>query len=420
MLAWFKKRMKGRQVLQVISYVIIFSVLIIFIAGYPQQMIDWRFFVTVLALALLLAANFIWQEYPNRKISPQRKPRDYWVFCIATNLLVLAIIAMVPARSEVYFLLFLQWAQYATFFGVWPAGFLAALVNIFLVFGFMLFLGLSLNDLVQVAPEFFMGMALSLVFVFMIDRSSRETQRVEGLLKELEAANNELKTAQQKEKDLAVAEERIRLARDIHDGLGHHLTVLSIQLQAAEKLINRDAQAAGEAVRLCRAEAQAALDEVRQSVGMLRHESQSHENSPPFPELLAGVVANFERSTGLSSDFKQNGAPQELPFAIQQTLFRALQEGLTNVQKHGSGVTRVHIALEYTPGEVCLALNDNGQSSREAATSTPAGYGLAGLRERAVRLGGVFQSGFTANGGFEVEMRIPLKEAVHDQNPAGR
>ena len=91
-------------------------------------------------------------------------------------------------------------------------------------------------------------MVFVLIFVQLEANASRQARRVEGLLKDLQAANAELKAAQQKEKELAIAEERMRMARDIHDGLGHHLTVLSIQLQAADKLVERNPVAAAEAI----------------------------------------------------------------------------------------------------------------------------------------------------------------------------
>jgi len=252
-----------------------------------------------------------------------------------------------------------------------------------------------------------------MVFVFLEERAFEQSERAEGLLADLQAAHLELKAAQEKEKELAIAEERMRLARDIHDGLGHHLTVLSIQLQAADKLVARNPQAAAEAIRLSRNEAQAALDEVRQSVGMMR---RPPSESQPLPRLLADLAREFSEHTGLAARFESSGAPVELaPFA-QHTLFRAMQESLTNVQKHGREVRTIQVRLDYEAQAVHLTVRDDGRQGEPAGSG---GYGLQGLRERLDQLGGQLCCGPGTGGGFEVDVRIPLEESSHDQRPAG-
>jgi signal transduction histidine kinase len=223
-----------------------------------------------------------------------------------------------------------------------------------------------------------------------------------------------LDAGRQKEKELAIAEERMRLARDIHDGLGHHLTVLSIQLQAAEKLVKRNPQAAAEAIRVSRGEAQAALEEVRRSVGVMR---QSPGESQPLVDMITGLVHDFDEHTGLHSDFKLGGAPIELSVFAEQTLFRTVQESLTNIQKHARGVKHIQVKLEYSVEAVCLSVSNDGDLPE--ASSGQSGYGLKGLRERVDQLGGEVCCGPGSSNGFQVEVRIPLQEVPHDQSPAG-
>jgi signal transduction histidine kinase len=275
-------------------------------------------------------------------------------------------------------------------------------------------LGASNDVLLRAGSQIAVGIIFVLVFVLLVDRARLETQRAESLLKDLRTANLQLKAAHQKEKELAIAEERMRLARDIHDGLGHHLTVLSIQLQAADKMVKRDPQAAAKAIRLSRAEARAALEEVRQSVGMMR---QSPADSQPLPELLATLVRDFSQHADLQASFEQSGAPIDLSSFARQTLFRAVQESLTNVQKHGRGVTQIEVLLKYARAAVRLVVRDDGQAPEPAPGGT--GFGLTGLRERVERLGGSLSSGRGRDGGFEVELRIPLQEATHDQGSTG-
>jgi signal transduction histidine kinase len=252
----------------------------------------------------------------------------------------------------------------------------------------------------------------------LLERYSQQTKRAEALLAELQAANAALEAARQQETDLAVAEERVRLARDIHDGLGHHLTVLSIQLQAAEKLAARNPQAAAEAIQACRAEAQAALGEVRHSVAVMR---QGFAEYRSLAETLQSLIQNFDRRTGIRTTFECAGEPRELPEAARETLFRAAQEGLTNAQKHAQGAQRVAVRLIYTPYAVRLAILDDGHGPSTDETHSPAGFGLAGLRERAAQLGGSLQSGPrpAPQGGFAIEISIPIGGEAHDPGAAG-
>jgi signal transduction histidine kinase len=410
---WFKKNTEGSLLMQWISYFMIFSVLVIFILEYPSAgKLDWRFFATVLSLGALLVINIMWFQYHELHFI-RGQVIYHWAFNIVTTLLVLAAFAFTGA-SEIVFLLFMQVAQFASIFGVWPNGAIYSVISLGITLGIIKFYGESNSVLIQTAAEFLAGMIFILVFVLLERRSALATRRAEGLLKDLQAANIALKAAHQKEKELAIAEERMRLARDIHDGLGHHLTVLSIQLQAAEKLVKRDPQAAAEALRVSRGEAQAALEEVRRSVGMMR---QSPVESQPLVEMIANLVHDFGEHTGLQSDFELGGTPIELSEFAGQTLFRTVQESLTNIQKHARAVKHIRVKLAYSPEAIHLAVNNDGQPLKEAA-SAQGGYGLKGLRERVDQLGGEFGCGPVSSNGFQVDVSIPLKEVIRDQSPA--
>jgi signal transduction histidine kinase len=406
---WLKMRTAGKRIMQWISYIMIFSVLVVFIFEYPATKADWQFYGTVLDLAVLLVLNILWDQSHYVQMSDRRRLLILWAFNIATDLLVLAAIAF-TGRSEVVYLLFMQVAEFAFVFGVWPLGALHCLIDAAATLGILKGFGLSTGQLISVASQLFVGLSFIQVSILLVHRSFQETERSERLLKELETAHGELKAAQEKEKELAVAEERVRLARDIHDGLGHHLTVLSIQLQAADKLVARNPQAAAEAIRLCRTEAQAALDEVRRSVSVMR---ESPSESRPLAEVLANLARDFAQRTGLSTSFEQNGMEADLSPFTRQTLFRAVQEALTNAQKHGKSVQNIRVQLTYEPAAVRLVIRDDGQAA-EGAAPGKTGYGLTGLRERVEQLGGTFQGGPYPEGGFRIEMSIPLPEEDHD------
>jgi len=411
---WFKKNTEGALLMQWISYFMIFSVLVIFILEYPSaEKLDWRFFATVLSLGATLVINILWFQYHEQPLIRRHSLFYHWAFNIVTTLLVLAAFAFTEA-SEIIFLLFMQTAQFASIFGVWPAGAVFSVISLGCALGILKGYGVSNGDLIQVAAEFLAGMIFILVFVLLESRSALASHRAEGLLKDLQAANTALKAAHQKEKELAIAEERMRLARDIHDGLGHHLTVLSIQLQAAEKLLERNPQAAAEALRVSRGEAQAALEEVRRSVGVMR---QSPVESQPLVDMITTLVHDFDEHTGLRSDFEHSGTPIELsPFA-EQTLYRTVQESLTNIQKHARGVKHIQVKLAYSVEAIHLVVRDDGQQPK-SASSAQGGYGLKGLRERVDQLGGEFCCGPDSTNGFQVDVSIPLQEAIRDQSPA--
>jgi signal transduction histidine kinase len=401
--ARLRKSTQGYRIMQWISYVMIFFILVLFMLEYPVGESDWRYYGTVLILAVLLILNIFWDQTHEWRLSGRQRLLLVWVFNLITDGLALGAIAL-TGRSEIVFLLFMQVSQFAVGFGVWPAGALYSLLNLTIVLAILRSFGLTAAELAPVAVQLLVGLVFVQICILLMLRSHAETERAEQLLGDLQAAHRELQAAQEKEKELAVAEERVRLARDIHDGLGHHLTVLSIQLQAAEKLVERNPQAAAESIRLSRTEAQAALEEVRRSVGVMRESSGENR---PLEDVLSALVRDFGVRTELETGFEQRGTVRELSAFARQTLFRAVQEGLTNVQKHGRDVRHIRVRLDYEPDAVRLAVRDDGRAA-QAVPPEPAGYGLTGLRERVEQLGGTLRSSPENTGGFALEVRIPL------------
>jgi signal transduction histidine kinase len=240
--------------------------------------------------------------------------------------------------------------------------------------------------------------------------------RAEALAAELRATNLALREARERERELAAAEERVRLAHDIHDGLGHHLTVLNVQLQAADKLITRDPERAAAAIALSRAEAQAALAEVRRSVAAMR---RAPLDGQTLPEAMAALVRDFDRASPLETTFTLDGAPLTLGPAATMTLYRTAQEGLTNTQKHAAATT-VQVLLRYRPDEVQVRVQDNGQGAPTPGDSA-GGFGLVGLRERVERLNGTLSAGPEAeNDGFVLEVILPTQGGAYDPDSTGR
>lgn len=235
-----------------------------------------------------------------------------------------------------------------------------------------------------------------------LEAVQRERQAQE-LLAELEAAHSELQRYAEQVRELAISEERHRMAREIHDTLGHYLTVVNVQLEAAGKLMDRDPDRALEAVTRAKISASEALSEVRRSVRALK---------PLAIEERVGVgafaaLAREFGGTGLAVSFETTGEEYELPPEIELLLYRSLQEGLTNALKH-SGASRVEAKLAFEPAAVRLTVTDNGCGFRRAGEWPEGGFGLRGLKERAASLGGTITTESADGGGFELVVGLPM------------
>jgi signal transduction histidine kinase len=137
----------------------------------------------------------------------------------------------------------------------------------------------------------------------------------------------------------------------------------------------------------------------------------------PLMEMIASLVHDFNEHTGLQSDFDLSGTPIELSEFAGQTLFRTVQESLTNIQKHARAVKHIQVKLAYSAEAIRLVVSDDGQPSN-GTPAAQSGYGLKGLRERVEQLGGEFCCGPLSSNGFQVDVSIPLQEVIRDQSPA--
>lgn len=196
--------------------------------------------------------------------------------------------------------------------------------------------------------------------------------------------------------ELATTRERNRIARDIHDSVGHYLTVVNVQIEAARAIVAKDPAASSQCLVRAQDFARDGLAELRRSVSMLRGTEQR-----PFGLALAELVAD-SKSRGLETELVVHGEKRALTPAVEFTLFRAAQEAFTNVTRHASA-TRVDCTLRYEPREVSIRITDDGVG----AASTDGGFGLVGLRERAQLLGGSATITTATGRGFTIEVRVP-------------
>lgn len=239
----------------------------------------------------------------------------------------------------------------------------------------------------------------TIVFSFVTRQAVEAKCRAYELTTKLEAANTQLRAHAEQAEELATTRERNRLAREIHDGIGHYLTTIHVQLEAARAVLSTQPAQAATALENAARLSQEALDDVRRSVGTLR----TDRARPPLPDALQTLV----RDAGLPVTLSVRGAPRTLAPAVEHALFRSAQEGLTNIRKH-SAATQAELTLDFlAPTRVALTVADNGRGATAAPTDTTGGYGLRGIRERLDLLGGSVATTNRPAGGFSLSVEVP-------------
>nr|WP_239521917.1 sensor histidine kinase [Geodermatophilus sabuli] len=217
---------------------------------------------------------------------------------------------------------------------------------------------------------------------------------------ELADAHERLRHSAAQAEELATTQERNRLARDIHDGLGHHLTVVQMQVQAARAVLRADPARADAVLAQAQQQSTEALAEVRRSVAVLREARVV----PPLGDALELLAADTS-AAGVPTELEVTGTVRELPADTRESLFRAAQEGLTNVRKHAAA-GRARLLLAYgDDGTVRLEVRDDGRGT--AVVTEGAGFGLLGVRERASRLGGSVDVVSEPGVGTTVRVAVP-------------
>ncbi len=250
----------------------------------------------------------------------------------------------------------------------------------------------------------YMLFAIALVLVtstaVLVRRERTSRERAERLLRDLGASHRQLVESQGRVAELATIEERNRLARDIHDSLGHYLTVVSVQLEKAQLLVAEDPVAASAAVANAKRLADQALADVRESVGALRRDEAPFLLEP----TLRGMVEDLQV---LPLDLSLQVTGDEQHYSRQQllALYRAVQEGLTNVQRHARA-SRAQVVVELTEATASVTVDDDG-----IGPPAGAGNGLRGVRERLELVSGRLVLTNAPGGGTRMAVTIPRTRA---------
>ncbi|MEV6166392.1 histidine kinase [Streptomyces sp. NPDC052052] len=206
-----------------------------------------------------------------------------------------------------------------------------------------------------------------------------------------------------------VGEERMRMARELHDVVAHHISLAATQAHTAVYLMRHHPERAPEVMENLCDSTDEALRELRATVGLLRQSDDTDSPRDPAPGLarLPDLLTSFERA-GLDVDVTTEGDARPLSPGVDLTAYRIIQEALTNVTKHAdTGDARVHLA--YTRDWVTITVVDDGRpEARVPLPGRVSGYGLIGMRERAQSVGGRLQAGPRAEGGFAVSLGLPM------------
>jgi signal transduction histidine kinase len=205
----------------------------------------------------------------------------------------------------------------------------------------------------------------------------------------------------------AVTEERARIARELHDVVGHSVSVMTVQASAVRRLLRPEQQREREALLIVEQTGREALAEMRRMVGVLRRPEEAPALAPqPSLEHL-GKLVEQAREAGLPVDLRVEGEPLPLPAGLDLTAYRLVQEGLTNALKHARA-ERAQVLVRYSDGDIEVTISDDG---RGAGSGDGSGHGLVGMRERVAVYGGELEAGPRPEGGYRLRARLPLAPA---------
>ncbi|MEV7263151.1 sensor histidine kinase [Micromonospora aurantiaca] len=224
---------------------------------------------------------------------------------------------------------------------------------------------------------------------------------------ELREQAEQLRRSQVEARERAVMGERVRIARELHDVVAHHVSVMGVQAAACRRVFDRDRDKARTALAAIEETARTSVDELRRMLGVLRYPDAAA--GATTPEDTAGIdqvaaLVDRARDTGLRAELGVYGEPAPLPRSVSQAAYRIVQEAVTNVVKHAHATT-LDVRIRYLARELEIDVSDDGHGGVPEAG---AGLGLIGMRERVAAHGGEVEAGPRPGGGFRVRARMPL------------
>jgi signal transduction histidine kinase len=254
----------------------------------------------------------------------------------------------------------------------------------------------DLSDIVFVSAIATLAWLIGFAFYERNRRTAELTERAERA-----------ERARETEARAAAAEERARIAREMHDVVAHSLSVMVVQAEAAEAMLDADPERARRPLAAVQDTGRAALTELRRMLGVLREMADEGPALAPQPGL-SGLddLARQVRDAGLPVTVRVEGEPRPLSPGLDLSAYRILQEGLTNALKH-AGPATAEVVVRYGPRDLELEVRDDGRGGGSGANG--GGHGLTGMRERVALYGGELSAGPRPGGGFALAARLPLE-----------
>jgi signal transduction histidine kinase len=266
-------------------------------------------------------------------------------------------------------------------------------------------LGTAALIAVNVAEQFSLGDLLLIAMIlggaWLAGRAIRYRRERERILERLTI---DLEREREEKARAAVAEERVRIARELHDVVAHAISVIVLQARGGRRSLATDPGETREALDMIEATGSEALAEMRRLLGMLRRDDEEIALAPQPSLRYLDALAAQVREAGLPVDLSVEGEPTELPPGIDLSAYRIVQEALTNALKH-AGPATARVVVRYRENDLELEIADTGAG---ASASDGEGHGLAGMRERVSLYGGKIEAGPRDGGGFAVRARLPL------------
>jgi len=220
---------------------------------------------------------------------------------------------------------------------------------------------------------------------------------------ELEDLTHRLDAQRELQAQAAVAVERARIARELHDVIAHNVSMMVVQAGAAARVLEGNQQDVRTALDAIEGTGRQTVDEMRRLIGVVRSDDGLALSPQPTLRDLERLIANV-RDAGLPVELRVEGSPVPLPPGIDLSAYRIVQEALTNALKH-AGRAHATVVVRYERGAVEVEVTDDGEGP---GTDTGTGHGLVGMRERVALWGGELEAGRRAGGGFEIRARLPV------------
>lgn len=236
----------------------------------------------------------------------------------------------------------------------------------------------------------------------------REVYQRRQTLERLEERAERAEREREEQAARAVAEERARIARELHDVVAHQMTVMTLQAEGARRIARDADPRVVDALDTIRGSGHEALSEMRRMVGLLRTDPEDVDLAPqPGVDRLDELVDHM-RDAGLSVDIAREGSVRPLAPGVDVNVYRIVQESLTNVLRHGGPGATASVTLSYQPNSIEVDVVDDGRGSASSLNGHSGGHGLVGMRERVALLDGRLKAGPRPGGGFEVHAMIPV------------